>query len=86
MLRLIPKTREICANPLYNDRIYGFLTIYVGRLSFQKIGQALNLSRQTVSKYVHGMTELGLIQKRSKYELRELDCTEASLMDRDIIE
>lgn len=94
--RQMPKTREICSNKKYSDVVYGWFQDvserdldtnlrYVNdcKVNFSKIAQRVNLSRQTVSKRVSNLIDLGLLYKNeslNRYEITPLINIDASLI------
>lgn len=92
--RQVPKTQEYTANPLYTDILYGYLQaqceIEGGEknkflpkklINYSKIGEDLEMTRQTASKKFNNLIKLGLVQEREDgYELITLEKTDAFLI------
>lgn len=94
--RQMPKTREICSNKKYSDVVYGWFQDVSERdldtnlryvsgcnVNFSKIAQRVNLSRQTVSRRVSNLIDLGLLYKNeslNRYEITPLINIDASLI------
>ena len=82
--RQMPRIQDICGSKAYNDILYGFLQAnsewdgvqghlrYLPKkfINYSKLGAALGLSRQTVSKKFQNLIDLGLVvQQEDRYEL-----------------
>jgi predicted transcriptional regulator len=84
--RQVPKTFNICSDKKYNDILYSYLQcmsekrdddsryILKKNIKYTKLGEALGLSRQTISTRFKNLIQLGLIEeKNDTYELVRLD-------------
>ena len=96
--RQIPDNKIICADKKYYDILYGYLQqiseseeckgavvryIPTKEVSFVRLSEILNLSRQTVSTKMKNLEKLGLVVKndsKKRYELTTLDATMAALV------
>lgn len=91
--RQIPKTVEYTTDKKYNDLLYSYLQcksepgeggvrfIKKSDINFSKIGDDLNISRQTISKRFKNLLQLELIVlKEDVYELTKLEPYLASLV------
>lgn len=98
--RQIPKRVEYCSRKEYNDIMYGYLQSiskwskvegeprYVDKkdINFSKLGETLNISRQTASKKFKDLMSLGLIkQSNDKYLLTILPPDYAHLIQEDTL-
>ena len=99
--RQMPKIKEICSDKKYSDVVYGWFQNasertnegirYVNKkdVNYSKIAQVVKLSRQTVSKRIKNLEEMGLIYEnkdKSRYELHLLNNVDASLIPKRTLE
>lgn len=93
--RQIPKTKEICSDKKYSDMVYGWFQdvskrdeeniryIDLKDVNYSDIARRVKLTRQTVSKRVKNLEEMGLIYKnemKKRYEIHLLANIDASLI------
>lgn len=93
--RQVPKTKDYLSNKKYCDILYSYLqtiSVWDGinghprsfskkEKNFQKIGENIGKSRQTVAKKFNALMELGLIKEgENNYELIILESDLASLI------
>lgn len=99
--RQIPSNKQYTANKEYSDLIYGYLQQqsvldekqgirYVQKkdMNYTKIGQMLELTRQTVSKKIGSLIEQGLLyydEENKRYILTELEASLAALLPCDTV-
>lgn len=99
--RQIPSNKQYTANKEYSDLIYGYLQQqsvldekqgirYVQKkdMNYTKIGQILELTRQTVSKKIGSLIEQGLLyydEENKRYILTELEASLAALLPCDTV-
>lgn len=99
--RQMPKTKEICSDKKYSDVVYGWFQSESERTStgirfvnkknvnYSQIAKKVNLSRQTVSKRIKNLEEMGLIyenESKNRYELHLLSNVDASLIPKRTLE
>lgn len=93
--RQMPKTEKICSDKKYSDVVYGWFqdvslrdkdnTRFVDMkdVNFSTIADRVKLTRQTVSRRVKNLEDIGLIQKnemKKRYEIPTLLNIDASLI------
>lgn len=93
--RQIPKITEICSDKKYSDMVYGWFQdvsqwdqegeryVALKDINYQQIGERVKLTRQTVSKRIKNLEDMGLICKnemKKRYEIRVLERVDASLI------
>lgn len=102
--RQVPDHKSICADKNYHDILYGYLqevstsdvddegqiTRYVEfpEVNFSELGRILGLSRQTVSKRMSNLEDIGLViknEKKKRYELVKLAANVAALIPQDTL-
>lgn len=98
--RQIPLIIDYAGHPDYSDLLYGYLQLvslpgknrvrYVSsaEVTGVKLGQVLGITRQTASKKLKGLQELGLVgeKKAGKLELGIFENDEAMLVPMDVLQ
>lgn len=96
--RQVPKRKEITSNKLYNDVLYCHLQViserqddgtrYIDKkdINYSKLGEALKISRQTISKRFAALKELELIQEQGdQFVIPTLAATDAFLVPQETL-
>lgn len=93
--RQMPRKQEICSDKKYSDVVYGWFQDasekdnegirYINEkdINYTAIAQRVGLSRQTVSKRIKNLEDMGLIYKnemKKRYEIHLLSNVDASLI------
>ena len=99
--RQIPSSKKYCANKSYTDELYAYFQhlsqrdengmrfFYKKDVNFTQIGEAFEISRQTVSSKFKNLEKLNLIvlsEDKTKYYLTILDKTDATLLPYSLLE
>ena len=99
--RQMPKTKEICSDKKYSDVVYGWFqdesektndgVRYVNKkdVNYSQIAKRVGLTRQTVSKRIKNLEEMGLIyenESKNRFELHLLNNVDASLIPKRTLE
>lgn len=94
--RQMPKKKEITSHKFYNDLVYAYFQvnctvdpethekyILTKNINYSAIGRAIGYSRQTVTKKIEKLLELGLLQKKEdRYEILTLENNSAFLISK----